>query len=85
MSFQIALALSYPFKYLVRRTYLFVGLLIIYILNILRISAVGIAYTELSNINIDHHFIFNIISYFVIFAMMVIAIRFNEKYENTRT
>jgi exosortase/archaeosortase family protein len=85
MSIQIALALSYPFKYLVRRTYLFVGLLIIYILNILRISAVGIAYTELSNINIDHHFIFNIISYFVIFAMMVIAIRFNEKYENTRT
>lgn len=85
MSFQIALALSYPFKYLVRRTYLIAGLLIIYILNILRITAVGIAYTELSNINIDHHFIFNIISYFVIFAMMVIAIRFNEKYENTRT
>lgn len=85
MSFQIALALSYPFKYLVRRVYLFVGLLIIYILNILRISAVGIAYTELSNFNIDHHFIFNIISYFVIFAMMVITIRINEKYENTRT
>jgi len=85
ISFQIALALSYPFKYLVRRVYLVLGLFIIYILNILRISAVGIAYTELSNINIDHHFIFNIISYFVIFAMMVIAIRFNEKYENTRT
>lgn len=85
MSLHIGLALSYPFKYKLRRIYLFGGLAIIYILNCVRIAAVGIAYTEFRNINIDHHFIFNVIAYFIIFAMMIIAFRTNQKHENIRT
>ena len=85
MSLHIGLALSYPFKYKLRRIYLFGGLAIIYILNCIRIAAVGIAYTEYRNINIDHHFIFNVIAYFIIFAMMIIAFRTNQKHENIRT
>lgn len=85
MSLHIGLALSYPFKYMLRRKYLFGGLAIIFILNCIRIAAVGIAYTEYRNINIDHHFIFNVIAYLIIFAMMVFAIRTNQNHENTRT
>jgi len=85
MSLHIALALAYPFKYKIRRWYLFGGLSLIYFINCIRIAAVGIAYTNYRNINIDHHFIFNIIAYFVIFAMMVIAFRINQKHENTRS
>lgn len=85
MSLHIALALSYPFQYKLRRWYLFAGLFIIYILNCIRIAAVGIAYTEFRNIDIDHHFIFNLVAYFVIFAMMVFAFRTNQKHENIRS
>ncbi len=85
MSLHIALALSYPFKYKIRRLYLFGGLAVIYIINCIRIAAVGVAFTEFRNIKIDHHFIFNVIAYFVIFAMMVFAFRTNQKHENTRT
>lgn len=85
MSLHVGLALSYPFKYKLRRAYLLGGLLLIFLINCIRIAAVGIAYTAYRNINIDHHFIFNIIAYFIIFAMMVFAIRTNQKHENTGT
>ena len=85
MSLHIALALSYPFRYKLRRKYLFIGLAVIYIINCIRIAAVGIAYTEFRNINIDHHFIFNVFAYFIIFAMMVTAFRTNQKHENIRS
>jgi exosortase/archaeosortase family protein len=85
MSMHIALALSYPFKIKLRRKYLFFGLLAIYTINVIRIASVGIVYTEYRNIQIDHHFIFNVIAYILIFAMMVYAIKTNTKHENTRT
>ncbi len=85
MSLHIALSLSYPFQYKLRRWYLLAGLFIIYILNCIRIAAVGFAYTEFRNIDIDHHFIFNLVAYFVIFAMMVFAFRTNQKHENIRS
>jgi exosortase/archaeosortase family protein len=85
MSIHAALALSYPFRINLRRKYLFFGLLAIYIINVIRIAAVGIVYTEYRNIDIDHHFIFNVIAYILIFTMMVYAIRINSKNENTRT
>ncbi len=85
MSMHIALALSYPFVAKIRNYYLSIGLLIIFLINCVRIAAVGVAYTEYRNINIDHHLIFNIIAYFVIFAMMVYAIRLNQQHENIRS
>ncbi len=84
MSMHIALALSYPFKINIRRKYLFGGLLAIYLINVIRIAAVGWVYTEFRGINIDHHLIFNIIAYFLIFIMMVFTIKLNNKNENTR-
>lgn len=85
MSLHIALAISYPFKYKIRRYFLLGGLVLIYTLNVIRIGLVGLAYTEWKNLQIDHHLIFNIIAYFIIFAMMVLAIRLNHKNENTGT
>lgn len=85
MSMHIALALSYPFKYKIRRLYLVLGLLIIYLINVIRIALVGVAYTNYRNVNIDHHFVFNVIAYFVIFGMLVFTIKLNQKNENTRT
>lgn len=85
MSMHIAIALSYPFKINIRRKYLFGGLLAIYLINVIRIAAVGWVYTEYKGINIDHHLIFNIIAYILIFTMMVYTIRLNTKHENTRS
>ncbi len=85
MSMHIALALSYPFRINLRRKYLLFGLLAIYTINVIRIAAVGVVYTEVKNINIDHHLIFNIVAYILIFAMMVYSIKLNSKNENTRT
>lgn len=85
MSMHIALALSYPYRINLRRKYLLYGLLAIYTINVIRIAAVGIVYTEIRNINIDHHLIFNIVAYLLIFVMMVYSINLNTKNENTRT
>lgn len=85
MSLHVALAFSYPFKYLVRRYFLIGGLILIYILNVVRIGLVGIAFTEWRNIKVDHHLVFNIIAYFIIFAMMVYTIKLNQKDEDTRS
>lgn len=79
MSMHIALALSYPFKINIRRRYLIGGLLAIYTINVIRIAAVGWVYTEYKGINIDHHLIFNIVAYLLIFIMMVYTIRINNK------
>ncbi len=85
MSMHVALALSYPFRINLRRRYLLYGLLAIYTINVIRIAAVGVVYTEIKNINIDHHLIFNIVAYLLIFMMMVYSIKLNSKDENTRT
>lgn len=65
-----ALLLSYPFKKIIRWKYILIGFISIFILNIFRIALVGIAYTKYGNINIDHHFIFNVITYLFIFLMI---------------
>ncbi len=84
MSMHIAIAYSYPFNSQIRRNYLFWGLLAIYIINIVRIAAVGWVYTEYRGINIDHHLIFNIISYLLIFIMMIYTIKLNNRDEDIR-
>ncbi len=84
MSMHIAIAYSYPFNRQIRRNYLFWGLLAIYIINIVRIAAVGWVYTEYRGINIDHHLIFNIISYLLIFIMMIYTIKLNNRDEDIR-
>ena len=65
-----ALIVSYPFRKINRWKYILLGFISIFILNILRISLVGVAYTKYGNLNIDHHLIFNIITYLLIFLMI---------------
>lgn len=65
-----ALIVSYPFRKIKRWKYILLGFILIFILNILRISLVGVAYTKYGNLNIDHHLIFNIITYLLIFLMI---------------
>lgn len=65
-----ALLLSYPFKKISKWKYILAGFISIFILNILRIASVGVAYTKYGNLNIDHHLIFNIITYLIIFIMI---------------
>jgi exosortase/archaeosortase family protein len=65
-----ALILSYPFKKVKKWKYILGGFISIFILNIFRIALVGVAYTKYGNLNIDHHLIFNIITYLLIFLMI---------------
>jgi exosortase/archaeosortase family protein len=81
----IALALAYPFRMNLRIKFLLYGLLAIYIINVIRIALVGLVYTEYKNINIDHHLVFNIVAYILIFSMMVYSIKLNSINDNTRT
>jgi exosortase/archaeosortase family protein len=85
MSMHIALALAYPFRMNLRIKFLLYGLLAIYIINVIRIALVGLVYTEYKNINIDHHLVFNIVAYILIFSMMVYSIKLNSINDNTRT
>lgn len=65
-----ALIISYPFRKIKRWKYILLGFISIFILNIFRIALVGVAYTKYGNLNIDHHFIFNVITYLFIFLMI---------------
>lgn len=65
-----ALLLSYPFKKIKKWKYILIGFFSIFVLNVFRIALVGVAYTKYGNLNIDHHFIFNVITYLFIFLMI---------------
>lgn len=79
-----ALLLSYPFRYINKWKYLIMGLLAIYTINVLRIAAVGYAYTNYRNINIDHHLVFNICTYIFIFLMIRFLINKEAAHVHTR-
>ncbi|MCX2492596.1 archaeosortase/exosortase family protein [Pedobacter sp. PF22-3] len=82
MSFLAAFVLSFPASWKSTFKMLFIGILIIYILNILRIAGLGILMavfkSQRNNFNY-HHEIFNIIVYICVFTMLYFWIKRNNK------
>lgn len=86
MSFLTAFVLSFPASWKSTFKMLAIGLVAIYILNILRIAGLGVLFgffQSQRNYFEYHHEIFNVIVYIIIFIMLYIWIRKNTKTLNT--
>ena len=82
MSFLAAFVLSFPASWKSTFKMLIIGLISIYVLNILRIAGLGILFGTFQsqrNYFEYHHEIFNVIVYIIIFIMLYIWIRRNTK------
>ena len=80
----LALILAYPRPIRTKWLTLVVGLLTIFILNVFRIAGLAIIYTKSSQPslrNIDHHMVFNIIVYLVIFGIYYWYVNSNQSEE----
>ena len=85
MSFLAAFVLSFPASWKSTFKMLIIGLISIYVLNILRIAGLGILFGTFQsqrNYFEYHHEIFNVIVYIIIFIMLYIWIRRNTKIKN---
>ena len=85
MSFLAAFVLSFPASWKSTFKMLIIGLISIYVLNILRIAGLGILFGTFQsqrNYFEYHHEIFNVIVYIIIFIMLYIWIRKNTKIKN---
>lgn len=82
MSFLAAFVLAFPASWKSTFKMLFIGLITIYVLNILRIAGLGILFALFQsqrNYFEYHHEIFNVIVYIIIFVMLYIWIKKNTK------
>lgn len=82
MSFLAAFVLSFPASWKSTLKMLVIGLISIYVLNILRIAGLGVLFGTFQsqrNYFEYHHEIFNVIVYIIIFIMLYIWIRKNTK------
>jgi exosortase/archaeosortase family protein len=80
MSFLTAFVLAYPASWKATFKMLFLGIITIYILNILRIAGLGLLFglfQSQRNYFEYHHEIFNVIVYIIIFVMLYIWIKKN--------
>lgn len=85
MSFLAAFVLSFPASWKSTFKMLIIGLISIYVLNILRIAGLGILFGTFQsqrNYFEYHHEIFNVIVYIIIFIMLYIWIKKNTKIKN---
>lgn len=85
MSFLAAFVLSFPASWKSTFKMLIIGLISIYVLNILRIAGLGILFGTFQsqrNYFEYHHEIFNVIVYIIIFIMLYIWIKKNTKIQN---
>jgi len=85
MSFLAAFVLSFPASWKSTFKMLIIGLISIYVLNILRIAGLGILFGTFQsqrNYFEYHHEIFNVIVYIIIFIMLYIWIEKNTKIKN---
>jgi len=85
MSFLVAFVLSFPASWKSTFKMLIIGLISIYVLNILRIAGLGILFGTFQsqrNYFEYHHEIFNVIVYIIIFIMLYIWIKKNTKIKN---
>ncbi len=69
-SFWWAMILAFPQSIKNKLLFLTVGTLIIIVLNITRIAAVALAYNRWGHTGPDHHLVFNIVVYGVLFFML---------------
>jgi exosortase/archaeosortase family protein len=86
-SFWWAMILAFPQTIKNKLIYLFGGTAIIIVLNIVRIAMVGLAYNSewgRQNRNVDHHLIFNVIVYGILFYMLYRWFNIKPK-ENSQT
>lgn len=69
-SFWWAMILAFPQSLRNKLIYLIGGTIVITLLNILRIAAVALAYNKWGNTDVDHHMLFNIVVYGILFLML---------------
>jgi exosortase/archaeosortase family protein len=81
MSFWTAFILTWPSNLTFKLKWLFSGLLILWVINVLRIGLFLVAINKKWNMpfGIDHHTWFNIVSYIFIFTMMYYFNKNDEK------
>ncbi len=73
-----ALLIAYPLQLKTKITLFIKGFLIINLLNILRIILVTITYSNIRNVKVDHHLLFNIVVYSIILLMMYFTVKKNK-------
>lgn len=82
MSFLIAFIIAFPAKLKSKIDLLIVGMIMIYVLNVLRIAGLGIllrVFKSQRNNFTYHHEVFNIIVYVIIFTLLYFWIKKNTK------
>lgn len=87
ISLYIALIASYPHNARTKAVYLAAGLLSIVALNMLRIGGLAIVFTEANReglVALDHHLVFNIIVYALIFAIFYRFVNVNPSNKGER-
>lgn len=86
MSFWIALVLAFPGKWIKKAGWLLSGLLILYVINVARISLFLYVTNKNSEmpLGIDHHTWFNIFAYLAIFIMLYYFYRSTDDSQGKR-
>nr|WP_199157584.1 archaeosortase/exosortase family protein [Pedobacter sp. ASV2] len=82
MSFLAAFVLSFPTSWKATFKMLVIGLITIYVLNVLRIAGLGLLFATFHsqrNYFEYHHEIFNVLVYIIIFIMLYVWIKKNTK------
>lgn len=80
----IAFTLSYPQHFKRKLQYTCSGIVIITVLNMIRIGGLGMirSIVSLKTANIDHHLMFNIITYAMIFSMVKKMLKNSKLYDS---
>lgn len=85
MSFFAAFVLAYPQPLKPKLIFLFAGLFIIQLLNVIRFILLSLFWNRHRQQAIDHHTIFNLIIYIIIVISLYFWIRSNNIYKNNAT
>lgn len=87
MSFLAAFVIAYPTKWKAKCYLLFLGMILIYVLNIFRIAGLGIVLAEFPSQQTNftyHHEVFNLFLYLSVFLLIFFWMRRNSIYPSGR-
>jgi exosortase/archaeosortase family protein len=85
MSFFAAFVLSYPAGWKSRLIFLFCGLVMIQLLNIVRFILLALFWDKKTALIADHHTIFNLIIYILIAVSLFLWVKENDRKQSTLT
>lgn len=87
MSFWSALVIAYDLKFKAMMKWLVIGLILLWLINVVRIGLLLLAYNKGWGmpLDIDHHTWFNIVAYLTIFLLMYALDKSNKNSNKTKT